>query len=128
MKITLQRTEIDCELAACRAAWAQFFINNDLEPDSIMFKDNTPILAWCLHHEELAERLEEPIENRISYILSDKLKEEQACRFLNLRPMSSTAIKVHDAAWAEYDKVCDAALAEYDKVRYAARAEYDKVC
>ena len=127
MKTTLQTAAIK-RLVACCAAWAQFFTNNGLEPDAIVFKDGTPIWAWCLHHEELAERLEEPIENRISYILDCKTKNEQACRFLNLRPMSSAAIKVRYAAQAEYNKVCNAARTEYDKVRDSARAEYNKVC
>src|ERR1035437_3966131 len=148
--MTKQEQQIQSELAACREAWAEFFKQNKLKPTSTHFKNDSPIQAWCLHHEQLAEELTEPIENRISYILSDKPKSEWACRFLNLRPMSLDSIKVYNparaeynkvynaaraeydkvrnAAWAECDKVCDAARAEYNKVRNAAWAEYDKVC
>ena len=109
MSITVQQQEIDVQLAACRAAWARFFTDNNLQPTAIRFTDDTPIWAWCLHHSQLVELLEEPVENRIAYILLSKSFSEQACRFLNLRPMSLTSIKVCDAAWAEYYKVRSAA-------------------
>jgi hypothetical protein len=123
-----QTKQIEVELAACRAAWAQFFADNKLKSTDIRFTDNTPIQAWCLHHTQLIERLEEPVENRIAYILRSKPLGEQACRFLNLRPISLTSIKVCDSAQAEYSKVRDPAWAEYCKVRDPAWAEYDKVC
>ena len=139
-----QTKQIEVELAACRAAWAQFFADNKLKSTDIRFTDNTPIFAWCLHHNRLIESLKEPVENRIAYILHDKSKNEQVCRFLNLRPISLTSAwaeynkvcdaaqaefnKVRDPAWAEYCKVRDSAQAEYSKVRDPARAEYNKVC
>ena len=125
--MTKQEQQIQSELAACRAAWAQFFTDNGLQPTAIRFTDDTPIWAWCLHHRQLIESLEEPVENRIAYILSSKSLGEQSCRFLNLRPMSLTSIKVRNAAQAEYGKVCDPAQAEYDKVCDPAWAEYGKV-
>ncbi len=46
--------------------------------------------AWCLHHEMLIEPLRYPISERISFIYTSKAKEEQECRFNNLRPILST--------------------------------------
>ena len=110
------------ELANCRAAFAAY-------PNVTW--------AWCCHHEVLCEKLTEPAENRIAYIISNKPKSEHAIRFRNFRPVKDEKSieaalaeyeKICDAALAEYEKIRDAALAEYEKVRGAARAEYDKVC
>ena len=95
---------IKAEAEACRAAWAA-----------------TPKAKYGahLHHEEVAEKLTEPIENRIAYILSDKPKNEQALRLRLMRPVTVPAL-------AEYERVTAAALAEYQKVRAPAWAEYEK--
>ena len=103
--MTLKLKSITAEEKACRAAWAAM-------PKAKY--------AVHLHHEIVAERLTEPIENRIAYILSDKPKDEQALRLRLMRPVAA-------AAWAEYSKVTAAARAEYDKVTAPARAEYNKV-
>jgi hypothetical protein len=94
------------------------------------------------HHSREYETLEEPAENRISYILSNKPKREQALRLRLFRPVKGPAWaeykkvkgpalaeyeKVTDLAWAEYKKVTDLAWAEYEKVKGPALAEYEKV-
>ena len=43
--------------------------------------------AWCLHHKAIIEPLLEPAENRINYILENKLEKEQPARFRNFRPV-----------------------------------------
>ncbi len=104
------------EAVACRAAWAAM-------PDATA--------GVHIHHELVAEKLTEPIEARIAYILSDKPKEEKALRLRLMRPVRAAAWAEYDkvtaAAWPEYDKVTAPARAEFDKVRAAAWAEYDKV-
>ena len=72
------------------------------------------------HHEELAEKLSEPANNRINYILKEKPKKEQALRLRLFRP-------IQGQAWAEYEKVTGPAWAEYEKVTGPALAEYEKV-
>lgn len=57
---------------ACRAAWSE---------------NPTAKFAWCCHHAVLIEVLTEPAENRIQFILRNKLQDEQAVRFLNFRPV-----------------------------------------
>ena len=112
---------IKSELAACRAAFAVYEAEHG-EPARY---------AHGLHHELAFEEITEPIENRITYILSAKPKKEQARRFANLRPVTAPAWAEYDKvtapAWAEYDKVTAPALAEYKKVTAAAWAEYEKV-
>ena len=46
--------------------------------------------AWHVHHETLAERLTEPIKNRIAYIKSDKPAHEIDTRLRLLKPMVGT--------------------------------------
>ena len=96
--MTLKLRSIATEAKACQAAWAA------------MPKATAGV---HIHHEYVAEKLTEPIENRIAYILSDKPQKEQAIRLRLMRPVTAPA-------WAEYDKVTAAALAEYDKVTAAA--------
>jgi hypothetical protein len=103
--VAKKQDNISTAVADCREAWNQFFVNHGLPSCAIKFEDGSPIEAWCLHHEVESEKLSEPIENRISYILSNKPKHEQACRFINLRPMSIASQKVKGAARAEYQKV-----------------------
>ena len=83
------------------------------------------------HHSEEQETLNEPVENRINYILSNKPKGEQALRLRLFRPVKSPAwaeyTKVMGLAWAEYEKVTGLALAKYEKVTGPALAEYEKV-
>ena len=104
------------EAAACRAAWAAM-------PDATA--------GVHIHHEIVAEKLTEPIEARITYILNEKPKTEQALRLRLMRPVTASAWaeyeKVRASARAEYEKVTASAWAEYDKVTASAWAEYDKV-
>ena len=115
------------EAATCRAAWAAM-------PDATA--------GAHIHHEVAAEKLTEPIEARIAYILRVKPKQEQALRLRLMRPLTASALgeyqkvtasawaeyeKVTASAWAEYQKVMASALAEYQKVEASARAEYQKV-
>lgn len=101
--MTLTPPSIEEEARDCRAAWAA------------MPKAKAGV---HIHHEVAAEKLTEPIENRIAYILSAKPKWEQALRLRLMRPLRAPA-------WAEYEKVLAAALsmrrsglrpAEYEKV------------
>ena len=112
---------IKSELAACRAAFAAYEAEHG-EPAKY---------AHGLHHEIDFEEITEPIENRITYILIHKPKNEQAVRFSQLRPVASQALaefrQVAEAVWAEYKKVTGSSWAEYRKVVAAALAEYDKV-
>jgi hypothetical protein len=43
--------------------------------------------VWCCHHERLSEVLDEPAENRITYILTSKDRSEQAIRLREFRPV-----------------------------------------
>ena len=83
------------------------------------------------HHSREYETLEEPAENRISYILSNKPKREQALRLRLFRPVKGSALaeykKVKGPALVEYEKVEGPALAEHEKVAGSAWAEYKKV-
>lgn len=74
---------IDEEAADCRAAWAAV-------PGAVA--------GLHIHHEVVAEELNEPIENRIDYILTQKPKHERALRLRLMRPISAPA-------WAEYERV-----------------------
>ena len=104
------------EAAACRAAWAA------------MPKAKAGV---HIHHGQVAEKLTEPVERRIAYILREKPKAEQALRLRLMRPVRASARAEYDkvtaSARAEYDKVTAPALAEYDKIMASARAEYDKI-
>ncbi len=86
--------------------------------------------VWCCHHERLAERLEEPAENRIRFILSHKLVGEQARRLREFRPMLD-ASKYADyeakraALYADYKAKCAALYADYEAKRAALYADYE---
>ena len=99
---TLNQAEKDC-----RAAWA-------LRPDATH--------GWCIHHGREWEKLTEPIENRIDYILSYKAKTEQITRLDNMRPVSEasktvvlSARKAHDEAIAAAEKAYDEAITSAHK-------------
>jgi hypothetical protein len=78
----LKLKSIKLEAAACRKA----------------FK-GVPVGSFVLHchHELLMEKLTEPAENRIAYILSDKPEHEQALRLRLFRPLTP-ARKTYDEA------------------------------
>ena len=60
--------------------------------------------TWVMHchHEVLFEKLTEPAENRIAYILSEKPEHEQALRLRLFRPISKTVGKKLDPLYADY--------------------------
>ena len=92
----------------CREAW----------------KQNPSEYGWCIHHEIEMEKLTEPIENRISFILKYKATEELITRLDNLRPViSPVAIK----AWKTYDKAVAMAEKAYDEAIAPARKAYEEV-
>ena len=101
---TIKQAEKDC-----RAAWA-------LCPDATY--------GWCIHHGQKWERLTEPIENRIDYILSYKAKTEQVTRLDNMRPMSEASLKVVLAARQVYEEATDSAWKAYDKATSSAWKAY----
>jgi hypothetical protein len=70
------------------------------------------------HHEVLAERLDEPAERRINYILVNKPEKEQSLRLRLFRPVSGEQLKKFPKAYAEREK----AEAEWKK----ADAEWEK--
>ncbi len=102
-----QESDIKIAVALCRKAWAE-------NPNATH--------AWCCHHEELYERLTEPAENRIAYILANKAKSEQACRFNNFRPVLNQA-KV-DPLYADYQAKVDPLYADYRAKRDTLDADY----
>jgi tetratricopeptide (TPR) repeat protein len=80
--------------------------------------------VWHLHHQQLHEMVNEPIQNRIDYIMKHKPEHERITRLEWLRPVLFLEVP-REKAWAAYDK----ARAAYDKARAAydkARAAYDK--
>jgi len=89
-------------------------------------------MTWHCHHEQIAEPLTEPADERIAYILSGKPIEEQALRLHLFRPTRDAAITATEAtydatvkpAWATYDAAITATEATYDATIDAAhRAE-----
>ena len=113
---TLNQAEKDC-----RAAWA-------LRPDATH--------GWCIHHGREWEKLTEPIENRIDYILSYKAKTEQITRLDNMRPVSEasktvvlSARKAHEeavaTAWKAYDEAVAPAWKAYEGAVATAWKAYE---
>ncbi len=99
-KLKLKLKSIAEEANACRKAFKNIAIGSNV--------------VHC-HHSREYETLEEPAENRISYILSNKPKGEQALRLRLFRPVKGSAL-------AEYEKVTGPALAEYEKVKGSAHS------
>ena len=109
---------IEKELAACRKAFAE-------HPNAK--------LVWCCHHTVLVEKLTEPFENRISYILSNKPEEERATRFRNFRPVKNKATiarpyKDYKTAKAQALIDYSAAIAKTWEAYYAATAKAVEDC
>ncbi len=61
----------------CRAAWKS-------APNATM--------AWCCHHRQRFEKLTEPAENRIKFILRKKPLDEQIVRLDNFRPVKKSIL------------------------------------
>lgn len=107
---------IDQELADCRAAWAD-------NPNSL--------ISWCCHHEILLEPLFESADNRIRYILSDKVESEQAVRLRNFRPLRFVPEHLAKARadWCKARAELDKAVAVWAKAKadiYKAVAKWNK--
>ena len=98
---------IEKELAACRKAFAE-------HPNAK--------LVWCCHHEVLVEKLTEPFENRISYILSNKPEAEQAVRFRNFRPVKNKAIIARP--YKDYNIATAKAIEDYRAAIAKSRDDY----
>jgi len=94
----------------CRKAW----------------KDNLAKYGWCIHHEIEFEELNEPIENRIGYILSNKSKHEQITRLDNMRPVSTASLKIVLPARKAYDEARASARKAYNEAIAPARKAYDE--
>ena len=87
---------IEAEVKACRAAFAR-------HPDAV--------IALHCHHGILGERLTEPPENRIQYILRSKPRNEQALRLKLFRPIPFKAY----ADWQKADADWQEAYADWQK-------------
>jgi hypothetical protein len=72
----MEYKSIEDEAADCRAAFAGVPVGS---------------VVWCLHHRILCERFTEPIENRISFVRSNKDVAEQAIRYREMRPVNDQA-------------------------------------
>ena len=87
--------------------------------------------GWCIHHDTEIERLMEPIENRIDYILKYKPEKERITRLDNLRPVLSieviSARKAYEEATAPAGKVYEEATAPARKAYEEATAPAWKV-
>jgi hypothetical protein len=77
------------------------------------------------HHEVLAERLDEPAERRINYILVNKPEKEQSLRLRLFRPVSGEQLKKFPKAYAEREKA-EAEWKKADAERKKAYAEWKK--
>ena len=79
-------------------------------------------LVLHCHHEVLAERLDEPAENRINYILNCKPQQELALRLRLFRPITQEIIDRHadrqkaDADWQKAYADRQKAYADWQKV------------
>ena len=98
------------EAAACRKAFSRIKIG-----------------AWVVHchHEQLFEKLTEPAENRIAYILSSKPEHEQALRLRLFRPISVTIEKKCAPLYADYNAKRAPLAADYEAKRAWLDADYN---
>ena len=87
-------------------------------------------IAVHYHHDNLAEKLNEPAKNRITYILAEKPEAEQALTLRLFRPIPGPALAeyelVRELACAEYMKVQRPTWAGFERVEVAAWAKYLK--
>ena len=104
MSNTIEQAAIEC-----RAAWAS-------HPDAEY--------GWCVHHGREIEKLTEPVENRIRYILDNKNKIEQIIRLDNLRPVISRQAII---AWEAFGEAYVLARKAYSKATGPARKAHDKI-
>ena len=68
------------------------FVTAATLPNRIMVgfykKSEPPVWAWHVHHQILAEKFTEPLENRITYIKSNKPKQEQETRLRLIKQLT----------------------------------------
>jgi hypothetical protein len=86
--------------------------------------------VWCCHHSKLAEALEEPAENRISYILSAKDVRERALRLKEFRPIKGVGRYADYKAklaplYADYEAKLAPLYADYKAKLAALYADYE---
>jgi choline dehydrogenase-like flavoprotein len=108
--------EVQAALDRCLAARAA-------NPDATVF--------WFLHHEVPLEKLTEPFENRLNYILEHKPEHELVARLNNLRPASREVAALdteyrtrREALDTEYRTRWEALDTEYRTRRDALYTEY----
>ena len=97
--MTLVLKSIEEEAADCRRAFEGVEIGG--------------LVLHC-HHEVLSERLSEPAEHRIAYILDYKLEHERALRLRLFRPVSLDVIN-RNADWQKADADWQKADADWQK-------------
>ena len=87
------------------------------------------IVQHC-HHERWLERLTEPAENRITFILENKAKDEQAERLRRFRPLADADKQKADADWQKAYADKQKAYADWQKadVSPAMIALHAEIC
>lgn len=87
-------------------------------------------LAWHCHHDQLIERLSEPAENRIAFILKNKPEGERALRLHLFRPVKTQdlppELQAADAKCRAVDAKCRAVDAEWRAADAKRQAAYAK--
>ena len=78
--------------------------------------------VWCCHHERLSEVLDEPAENRITYILTSKDRSEQAIRLREFRPVKDR--ETFAPLYADYEAKRAPLYADYEAKRDTLDADY----
>ena len=106
----LRLGSIEDEASACRKAFEQVHVG-----------------AWVIHchHEILFERLIEPAENRIAFILSSKSENEQALRLRLFRPLPQPVVEKLAPLDADYVAKRASLDADYRAKLAPLDADYD---
>ena len=102
-----QTEQINAAAALCREAFVGIPVGHPV---------------WCCHHEKHFEKLEEPAENRILYILLNKPIEERVERLKNFRPFKNPVL------YADYAAKRAPLYADYDAKRAPLDADYAAKC
>ncbi len=63
-------------------------------------------LSVLCHHGVLFEKLSEPVENRIDYIINNKPENEVAVRLQWFRPAPDGVAEAMATAWKAYEEAC----------------------
>ena len=94
------------DYAELRARVLARFEGSDYDPEGPL------VFAWLVHHKQLVEVLDEPIVNRVDYILAHKPSREIETRLEWLRPVKSQ-LPEYIEAWKE----CYEAWKAYNEAR-----------